>query len=139
MDFKVRPYIYGDYPSYKYFALIVLGANKWVRLSRFQILDPDGNVVDGKVEKYTTDIEIPSNLGHFYFNNNGRIDKNSLEWEPLQSSILLKWKLEDPTQAIDRYEIRRCETGKTDTITINSNVTQMEYEDKDVSPTRTYI
>ncbi len=136
--FTVRPPYYGDYPSYKYYALVVTNDEKWVRLSGLQILDPDGNVVNGKVSEHTTDVNIPASVKSFYYNNNGKIDENSLEWTELQSSILLKWKLQDPTQVVDRYEILRVEDGTKDTISIANNVTVAEYEDKKVSPTRTY-
>ena len=125
---------------YKYFCLRLSEWDQWLRVARLQIVDPDGNVVVGSsiVDNYMTDVQIPKECGNFYYNNNGKIDENSLEWEERQSSIFLEWKLQDPTQAVDRYEILRWEKGTNDTIIINSNVSQMQYEDKKVSPTRSY-
>ena len=121
-----------------YLCLQVRGWNSWVRLSMFQILGPDGKVLGPLVDNYTTDVTNYKRAKNFYYTNNGRIAENSLECKELQSSILLEWKLEDPTQPVDRYEILRWEAGTTDTLIIASDLTEMKYEDKKVSPTRTY-
>ena len=125
---------------HKYFCLRLREANQKIRVSKFEIVGPDGTVVQGNniVEDYTTDVQIPKGYGNFYYNNNGKIDVTSLEWKELQSSIFLEWKMEDPTQTVDRFEILRWEAGTNDTIIVDSNVTQMQFEDKKVSPTRTY-
>ncbi|MBQ2523678.1 MAG: carboxypeptidase regulatory-like domain-containing protein, partial [Prevotella sp.] len=126
---------------HKYFALRLTSDNKQtIRIAKFEIVRPDGTVVQGSniVTDYTTEVQIPRGYGNFYYNNSGKIDVNSLEWKELQSSIFLEWKMEDPTQAVDRFEILRWEAGTNDTIIVDSNVSQMQFEDKKVSPTRTY-
>ncbi|MBQ5980665.1 MAG: hypothetical protein IJL54_00640 [Prevotella sp.] len=125
---------------HKYFCLRLSAANQKIRIAKLEIVGPDGSIVKGSaiVDDYIADVQIPEKNGNFYYNNSGKIDVYSLEWTPLQSSILLEWKMEDPTQTVDRFEILRWETGTRDTTIVDSNVTQMQFEDKKVSPTRTY-
>ncbi len=73
----------------------------------------------------------------FYYENSGKVLKDSLSTETHQSSVSLKW--ESDGGAIDSYEVYRRKTddgAKWEMIA--SNITQMEYEDKTVKPVFSY-
>ncbi|WP_294746007.1 LamG-like jellyroll fold domain-containing protein [uncultured Prevotella sp.] len=68
----------------------------------------------------------------------GHIKKDGLKATTLHSSVLLGWELENNTKPVDYFEVFRCIQGATDFECIATNLTDMQYEDKTVSPIKTY-
>ncbi|MBR6892346.1 MAG: hypothetical protein IKN15_03825 [Bacteroidaceae bacterium] len=81
------------------------------------------------------DVKLPTDK--FYYENLGHIDKKSLKTTTLQSSVLLEWKLEGE-DAMDYFEVWRREVNGKDSICIATQLSVMEYEDKNVSAIRNY-
>ena len=88
-----------------------------------------------------TPAEKGENIPTFYFESIGKIDK-TLKTETLQSSVVLTWETNgDP---IDYFTVLRCDqdsigvdgTGKWKVV--ETNISQMGYEDKTVLPLRDY-
>ena len=73
----------------------------------------------------------------FYHSSTGEIDKELLT-ETLQSSVVLTWNTDG--NPIDYFTVQRREVGIADTTWVNiaTNLDQMTYEDKTVSPLKTY-
>ena len=73
----------------------------------------------------------------FYHENLGRIDKESLAVRQLQSSVLLTWAnmTDDP---VDYYEVWRKEANETEFTQIATQLFEMQFEDKKVSPVHKY-
>ena len=81
------------------------------------------------------DVKLPTDK--FYYENLGHIDKKSLKTTTLQSSVLLEWNLEGE-DAMDYFEVWRREVNGKDSICIATQLSVMEYEDKNVSAIRNY-
>lgn len=82
-----------------------------------------------------TVVKLPADK--FYYENLGHIDKKSLKTTTLQSSVLLEWNLEGE-DAMDYFEVWRREVNGKDSICIATQLSVMEYEDKNVSAIRNY-
>ena len=81
------------------------------------------------------DVAMPD--GQFFYENLGHIDPQSLDIQPLQSSVVLTWNnLTD--DAVDYYEVWRRDSLSTDTVCLISQLTEMQYEDKTTSPVHKY-
>ncbi len=76
--------------------------------------------------------------GEFYYENLGRIDKTSLVVQTQQSSVVLSWKNVDD-EPVDYYEVWRRDTLLKDSICIATQLVDMVYEDKTVSPVHGYL
>ena len=76
--------------------------------------------------------------GEFYYENLGRIDKTSLVVQTQQSSVVLSWKNVDD-EPVDYYEIWRRDTLMKDSVCIATQLIDMVYEDKTVSPVHGYM
>lgn len=92
----------------------------------------------------TTDFNVwldpqkASQLNRFYYQNTGKILKESLVTETHQSSVTLTWSTDEGT--IDRFEVWRKEIYEgAEWKKIADNVTNMEYEDKTVKPVFDYM
>ena len=73
----------------------------------------------------------------FYYENSGKVLKDSLKAETHQTSVTLTWQSDGG--AIDSYEIyRRTTDRESKWERIARNITQMEYEDKTVKPVFQY-
>ena len=74
----------------------------------------------------------------FYYESLGKIDEESLEATPLQSSVLLEWKNVDESP-VDYYEVWRndMEVGEGFKC-IATQLNEMRYEDKETSPVHNY-
>ena len=74
----------------------------------------------------------------FYYQSSGKVDKTTLEAQTLRSSVLLKWKKTEG--AVDYFEVkRRNVTTKEPWEVIATQITDLEYEDKTVSPVFDYL
>ena len=83
------------------------------------------------------DPQKASQKNWFYYENSGKVLKESLEADTHQSSVTLTWQSDGG--AIDSYEIYRRKTDKgAKWEKIASDITQMEYEDKTVKPVFQY-
>ena len=101
--------------------------------------------VDGTVVPTTTTATEPDYSAttppvikdSFYHSSTGKIDKELLT-ETLQSSVVLTWNTDG--NPIDYFTVQRREVGIADTTWVNiaTNLDQMTYEDKTVSPLKTY-
>ena len=81
-------------------------------------------------------VSIPAD--RFYYQSTGKVDTTSLETVTLQSSVLLKWKKTEG--AVDYFEVkRRNVTTNEPWKVIATQITDMEYEDKTVSPVFDYL
>ena len=85
----------------------------------------------------TPDSEAPI-LPTFYYESLGHVVEESLTTRTLQSSVLLTWEKTEDT--VDYFEVQRRNrtTGETEWTTISPQMTDMEYEDKTVSPVFEY-
>ena len=90
---------------------------------------------------------VPKNVGGlidgmptFYYENMGHIDQNSLKIRTLPTSTVLTWanQTEEP---VDYYEIWRKEKGESSygNSPLVTQLTDMQYEDKQTSPVYQYI
>ena len=83
-----------------------------------------------------TELTLPEDK--FYFENIGHINKNSLETDTQQSSVVLTWKNVDDNP-VDYYEVwRRDVKTPNDSVCIATQLIEMQYEDKTTSPVHTY-
>ena len=71
----------------------------------------------------------------FYFESSGKVEK-TLVAESRQSSVYLTWETDGGL--IDFFQVMRREKGKTQWVPIADNITEMAYEDTDVSPILDY-
>jgi len=76
--------------------------------------------------------------GQFYYENLGHIAKESLETETRPTSVLLTWENETD-EPVDYYEIHRYDKQQEKWDTIATQLTDMQYEDKQTSPVHQYI
>ncbi len=85
---------------------------------------------------YST-ITDPNLKGLFYHESTGKIDKELLA-ETRQSSVVLTWNTDG--NPIDYFKVLRRNAGQSDNdwVEIATNITQMTYEDKTVSPLMKY-
>ena len=84
----------------------------------------------------TTTVALPQ--GDFYFENLGHINKESLQTQTQQSSVVLTWENVDDAP-VDYYEVRRRDVltpGKEELLV--TQLIDMYYEDNSVSPTHSY-
>ena len=90
---------------------------------------------------------VPKNAGSlidgmptFYYENLGHIDQNSLKIRTLPTSTVLTWanQTEEP---VDYYEVWRKEKGESSygNSPLVTQLTDMQYEDKQTSPVQQYI
>ena len=90
---------------------------------------------------------VPKNAGSlidgmptFYYENLGHIDQNSLKIRTLPTSTVLTWanQTEEP---VDYYEVWRKEKGESSygNSPLVTQLTDMQYEDKQTSPVHQYI
>ncbi len=90
---------------------------------------------------------VPKNVGSlidgmptFYYENLGHIDQNSLKIRTLSTSTVLTWanQTEEP---VDYYEVWRKEKGESSygNSPLVTQLTDMQYEDKQTSPVYQYI
>ena len=115
--------------------LSILG-NGWTK-------DANGQPVPitNSVEPITGDMyEDEVAAGQFYYENLGHIAKQSLEVENRPTSALLTWENETD-EPVDYYEVwRRDAKHPVDsTRCIATQLTEMQYEDKETSPVHQYI
>lgn len=71
----------------------------------------------------------------FYFESSGKVDK-PITAVTMQSSVVVQWSASDG--AVDYFEVMRCEQGKKDWKVIATDLTELSYEDKQVSPLKKY-
>ena len=90
---------------------------------------------------------VPKNAGGlidgmptFYYENLGHIDQNSLKIRTLPTSTVLTWANETD-EPVDYYEIWRKEKGESSygNSPLVTQLTDMQYEDKQTSPVQQYI
>ena len=74
----------------------------------------------------------------FYYENMGHIDQNSLKIRTLPTSTVLTWANETD-EPVDYYEIHRFDKQQSKWEVIISQLTDMQYEDKQTSPVHQYI
>lgn len=92
---------------------------------------PTTNSVEPVGDKY----EVTA--GQFYYESLGQIITNSLKTETQQSSVVLTWEKTDDT--VDYYRVeRRNVTTDEEWKVIAPQVTELQYEDKTVSPVFDY-
>ena len=97
------------------------------------IVDPSESPVI--VAEKESDITLPADK--LYYENLGKIDKNSLKAQTLQSSVLLTWA-NASDEPVDYYEVWRRDLKKTDFERLATQLVEMQYEDKTTSPVHTY-
>ena len=117
--------------------IIALLGDKWTK-------DSDGNVVPlmdfNKQADVVTEPELPS----FYYENLGHIDRQSLQVQTLPTSALLTWANETD-EPVDYYEVWRKDKSASNAEEnggwklLKSQITEMQYEDKQTSPVHQYI
>ena len=90
------------------------------------------------VPKTTVSQPIFTPSGSFYYENLGHIAKQSLEVENRPTSALLTWENETD-EPVDYYEIHRYDKQQEKWDTIATQLTDMQYEDKQTSPVHQYI
>ena len=95
------------------------------------------NPVTTKVDEPKYDPITKPTLPDFYHTSNGKIEK-TLITETRQSSVLLTWDTDG--NPIDFFTVLRREVGQTDADwkEVATDIDQMSYEDKTVSPVITY-
>ena len=100
-------------------AVMLLGIENW-------------HLVDGKA--------VPRMGSSFYFENLGHIAKQSLATETRPTSVLLTWENETD-EPVDYYEVWRKDKNDADfgTKPLATQLTDMQYEDKETSPVHQYI
>ena len=91
----------------------------------------------------TSTVQPPSSdasYGLFYYENLGHIAKQSLETETRPSSVLLTWENETD-EPVDYYEVWRKDKNDANfgTKPLATQITDMQYEDKETSPVHQYI
>ena len=82
-----------------------------------------------------TDVTIPADK--FYYENTGHLIANSLKTQPLQSSVVLTWSINEGG-VVDRFVVKRRKVDEKDWTTISPQLTEMEWEDKTCSPIYDY-
>ncbi len=111
--------------------IVALLGNRWTK-------DASGNPVP-KMEKKMS-LDIPT----FYYENLGHIDQKSLQVQTLPTSALLTWANETD-EPVDYYEVWRKDKSASDAEEnggwklLKSQITEMQYEDKQTSPVHQYI
>ncbi len=96
--------------------------------------------LDPKTSPWLKNMLVVENAAPQYYDQNsvGSIDKSSLRTTTQHSSVLLQWALEDSAKPVDYFEVFRRIQGTTDFESIVTNLTDMQYEDKTVSPINAY-
>ena len=75
--------------------------------------------------------------GDFYYENHGKVLKESLRIRPLRSSALLEWATDEG--AVDYFEVMRRKAGSGDKFEpVSPKIIDTQYEDKTTSPVHTY-
>ena len=96
--------------------------------------------IDPKTSPWLKNTWVVEDADPQYYDQNsiGTIDKSSLKTTTQHSSVLLTWDLEDDTKPVDYFEVFRRVQSTTDFEIIATNLTDMQYEDKTVSPIKVY-
>ena len=105
--------------------------------SSWKLEDNTVNPITTTIDEPTyTDITKPT-LPDFYHTSNGKIEK-TLMTETRQSSVVLSWDTDG--NPIDYFTVLRREVGQGDDawVEVATNIDQMSYEDKTVSPIKDY-
>ena len=83
-----------------------------------------------------TNTLVTSAMGStFYYESSGKVDK-PITAITLQSSVVIQWSVSDG--AVDYFEVMRREQGKQEWSVIATDLTELSYEDKKVSPHKKY-
>ena len=89
----------------------------------------------GQQEVVSYAATLPEDL--FYHESIGKIDTESLVARELQSSVLLTWSNVDD-EPVDFYEVWRRKVGDNSFELITDSLSEMQFEDKTVSPVHKY-
>ncbi len=81
------------------------------------------------------DVTMPADK--FYYESTGYLIANSLKTQPLQSSVVLTWNINEGG-VVDRFVVKRRKVDEKDWTTISPQLTEMEWEDKTCSPIYDY-
>ena len=108
--------------------LVMLLGSQWWQLNAAG--QPVPKIIGGLIDGMPT----------FYYENMGHIDKQSLQVRTLPTSVVLTWanQTEEP---VDYYEVWRKEKGESSygNSPLVTQLTDMQYEDKQTSPVHQYI
>ncbi len=96
--------------------------------------------IDRKESPWLSDALIVENAAPQYYDESqlGKVSESSLTATKLYSSVLLEWELEDNTKPVDYFEVYRSIRGENQFERIATNLSDLQYEDKTVSPTKDY-
>ena len=105
----------------------VIGGNNWQLVDNQLVL----RSIDRKQDTIGQNPALPT----FYYKNTGSVDTLSVRM--LQTSVLLTWNNVDEAP-VDYYEVWRRDSVKTEFERIATNISEMQYEDKNTSPVKKY-
>ena len=83
-----------------------------------------------------TDVTVPSDK--FYYESNGYLIANSLKAQPLQSSVVLTWTVNEGG-VVDYCVVMRRKADEKNWTPISPQLSEMEWEDKTCSPVYDYF
>ena len=97
--------------------------------------------IDQKTSPWLSDALVEENAAtpQYYDDSSlGKVSEKSLTATKLYSSVLLEWELEDNTKPVDYFEVYRSIRSENQFERIATNLSDLQYEDKTVSPTKDY-